>query len=399
MSRVFITGMGSISSLGLTVEEQLKRLRSEKTGIGVAKHFKSTYSTSLPFAEIDLSDEELIQLTGFNKKGATRTTLIAMKAFQEAIACSQLKEDELTSFRTAFISSSTVGGMCYTDSLYADANRIGNKSEFFYAYEGSNHLIEIIKHYNLNGYSDVINTACSSSANAIMLGAKLIQSGRVDRAIVGGADCLAKFTVNGFNSLRILNASPCKPFDANREGLTLGEGAAYLVLESDKVYGQKIPLAELVGYGNANDAFHPSATSDDARGPIKAMNLALGVAGIDPEKIDYVNAHGTGTENNDATEFFAFQQVFGNQIPLFSSTKAYTGHTLAAAGALEAMICILSIRNKEIYPNLNFDTPLSPDVVDSIVTKRTDVDQMKYVMSNSFGFGGNGTSLIFSSCI
>jgi 3-oxoacyl-(acyl-carrier-protein) synthase len=398
MRKVFITGIGSISSLGLTVEEQLTSLRNKQTGIGKAVHFDSIYAETLPFAEIKASDEELKAMTGFAEKGITRTTLIAITAFQEAIADSKLSNEQISDVRTAFISSSTVGGMCYTDSLYADANNKGETSEYYSSYEGSNHTLQIVKKYRLRGYTDTINTACSSSANAILLGARLIQSGRADRAIVGGADCLAKFTVNGFNSLRILNETPCKPFDENREGLTLGEGAAYLVLEAEDVMAEKQPYAEVKGFGNANDAFHPSATSDDARGPLRAMKDALQTAGLTPDEIDYINAHGTGTVNNDETESFAFTTLFDGKVPPFSSTKSYTGHTLAAAGAVEAIISVLSIRYQEIYPNLHFETPITNRGLIPVTDWQKNV-AITHVMSNSFGFGGNGTSLIFSKCL
>lgn len=397
MRKVFITGIGSISSLGLTVEEQLERLRAARSGIGKAVHFQSVYTSQFPFAEINASDDELKKLTGFSDKGITRTTLIAVKAFQEAVADSKLLQGEISDTRTAFISSSTVGGMCYTDSLYADANNKGEPSDYYASYEGSNHTLHIIRAYKLRGYTDTINTACSSSANAILLGTRLIQSGRADRAIVGGADCLAKFTVNGFNSLRILNEKPCRPFDEHREGLTLGEGAAYLVLEAQDTAAEKRPYAEVTGFGNANDAFHPSATSDDARGPLRAMREALRTAGLSPGDIDYINAHGTGTINNDETESFAFLTLFGEKVPLFSSTKSYTGHTLAAAGAVEAIISVLGIRNGEIYPNLNFEQAITGRGLIPVTEWKRNVT-INHVMSNSFGFGGNGTALIFSRC-
>lgn len=397
MRKVFITGIGSISSLGLNVEEQLDSLRNARSGIGRAVHFQSIYTSQLPFAEINAGDDELKKMTGFSDKGITRTTLIALKAFQEATGDGKLSSEQISDLRTAFISSSTVGGMCYTDSLYTDANNKGETSEYYSSYEGSNHTLQIIKKYKLRGYTDTINTACSSSANAILLGTRLIQTGRADRAIVGGSDCLAKFTVNGFNSLRILNEKPCRPFDEHREGLTLGEGAAYLVLEAEDVIEGKRPYAEVKGFGNANDAFHPSATSDDARGPLKAMRGALQNAGLSPKDIDYINAHGTGTVNNDETESFAFSTLFGEKVPPFSSTKSFTGHTLAAAGAVEAIISILSLRHGEIYPNLNFEQPISGRGLTPVTEWKQNVE-INHVMSNSFGFGGNGTSLIFSKC-
>lgn len=397
MVKVFITGIGSISSIGLNVQECLKSLREGKTGIGRTNFFQSKYTETLYFAEIPLSDLSLKQrLNVVNEKHFTRTTLIALSAFQEAIEDAKLSSNDLTDFSTGLISSSTVGGMCYTDHLYTDANLTSAPSDFVKSYEGSDHTLQIVQRYGMTGFTDTINTACSSSANAILLGAKLIKSGRAKRVIVGGADCLAKYTVNGFNSLRILSEFPCKPFDNNRDGLTLGEGAAYLVLESEDVVGDKYKYAEVAGYGNANDAFHPSATSDNAVGPVTAMNLALNSAGLTPDSIDYVNAHGTGTPNNDLTESVAFEHVF-QKVPPYNSTKSYTGHTLAASGALEAIFSLLSIKHSELYPSLQCDSPIDGFKFKPIDHYTTGV-AINHVMSNSFGFGGNCTSIILSKC-
>lgn len=388
--------MGAISSLGKNVSENHAFLKSGKSGIGKAKHFQSVYTESMPFAEIDLSDEDLKNILSLNEKGITRTTLIALHAFHEAIIDAQLTNSEISDFKTGFISSSTVGGMCYTDQLFHDANQAAEPSEFIHSYEGSNHTQYISERYQIKGYTDTINTACSSSANALLLGARLIQSGRAKRVIVGGADCLSKYTVNGFNSLRILSELPSRPFDTNRDGLTLGEAAAYLVLEGEEFCENKKKYAELTGFGNTNDAFHPSATSDEAFGPIAAMTAALKEAGINASDIDCINAHGTGTPNNDITESFAFSQVF-KKVPPFSSTKSYSGHTLSAAGSLEAIFSILSINHSEIYPSLNCINPIQ-DFDFQVNRTLIENQKIKNVISNSFGFGGNCTSLIFSAC-
>jgi 3-oxoacyl-(acyl-carrier-protein) synthase len=399
MSEIVVTGMGAISSIGLTVAENLHSLQHEISGIKKSKHFKSHYSESLVFGEIDQSDGELLQELGLeSNRGYTRTMLIALKAFREAVSQAQLSAEDISSERTAFISSSTVGGMCYTDDLYRDANLQGEPSQFVKSYEGSDHALQIIQIYGIKGITDVINTACSSSANAIALGVRLLETGKVDRVIAGGSDCLAKFTVNGFNSLRILSEVPCKPFDTNREGLSLGEAAAYVVLErKEDVTNSKSILAKFAGFGICNDAFHPSATSDDARGPRMAMELALKRASLKPEDIQYINAHGTGTPNNDLTESFAFSKLF-EIVPPFSSTKSYVGHTLATAGVLEAIYSILSIQNQEIYPSLRVEEPIS-DFSFTPTLKYTPQTPIENVLSNSFGFGGNCTSLIFSACM
>ena len=227
-----------------------------------------------------------------------------------------------------------------------------------------------------------------------MLGARLIKAGELDRVIVGGTDCLTKFTLNGFNSLKILSEEKCKAFDDSRNGLNLGEGAAYLVLEAEHLAKNKQILGRVLGYGNANDAYHQTASSETGVGAYKAMRDALEIAGIAAEKINYINAHGTATRNNDLSESNALKQIFSSEVPDFSSTKAYTGHSLAAAGALEAVFSILSLQNNLIFPNLNFSKPMQESGLLPITELKN--KSVNYVLSNSFGFGGNCTSLIFS---
>ena len=397
MSRVFVTGIGIISSIGLNAEENLSSLRSGKNGIRKAKYFHSKFADSYYFGEVDMSDDDLRSHCGVSyQKELTRTTLLSMCAFSEAIKDANISDDDLRDASTAFISSSTVGGMCYTDDLYTDANLKGNPSDYIRSYEGSDHTLRIIRKYGITGFTDTINTACSSSANAVLLGSKLIKLGRAKRVIVGGADCLAKYTVNGFNSLMILSEQICRPFDRNRDGLTLGEAAAYIVLESEEESSAKKRYAEISGYGNAGDAFHPSATSAEARGPINAMQQALSVANLQPEQIDYINAHGTGTPNNDITESFAFSSIF-KKVPPYNSTKSYTGHTLAASGVSELIFSIFSMNHAELYPSLQCNTPI--DEFDfKPIDKYVSFAKIDHILSNSFGFGGNCTSIILSTC-
>ncbi len=393
MRKVYITGMGVISAIGNDLTTCLNKLSKGETGIGKAIHFQSKYTENLLFGEVDLSTNELIEKTNStNEEGLSRTTLLAYHAFHEAISNAQLSEKEVSSFKTGFISSSTVGGMSNTDALYADANLKEDPSEYVTSYGGGEHVLRMIKKYKIKGFSSTINTACSSSVNAIILGARMIQSGRLDRVIVGGTDSLAKYTVNGFNSLMILTDDFCRPFDKDRKGLNLGEGAGYLVLEADDVCEQKKIIAEVVGYGNANDAYHPSATSPEANGPRLAMQIALQEANLKPEEIDYINAHGTGTVNNDETELYAFQQIF-KAIPPFNSTKSYTGHTLAASGVIESIFSILSLQNNLLFPSLNCKSSIGG--VNEQPIKQLEKKELNIVMSNSFGFGGNCSSIIF----
>jgi 3-oxoacyl-(acyl-carrier-protein) synthase len=396
MNRVLVTGMGIISAIGENLSENHRSLQNGKSGVSQAAHFESRYASVLPFGESALSNEALKeQLNLQQDKGYTRTSLLATKAFAEAISDAKLSAEQISSFETAFISASTVGGMCLTDQLYEDANLKTAGSEYLEAYGCAAHTIQLLEKYNMRGFSDTINTACSSSANAIMLGARLIKSGRARRAIVGGVDSLAKYTVNGFNSLKILSDAPCKPFDEDRDGLNLGEGAAYLVLEAENAVGDKKIYAEVAGYGNANDAHHPSAMSDEATGAIRSMREAVESAGIGFDLIGYINAHGTGTQNNDEVELTGMAALF-EKIPPFNSTKCYTGHTLGAAGAIEAVYSILSIVHSEIYPSLHLVTHMRSHKETPVTSFMPDT-RIDYALSNSFGFGGNCTSLVFKN--
>lgn len=404
MGRVVVTGIGVISAIGNNVSENHKSLCSGKTGIGKARFLNSRYADNLLFGEVKLSNDELKELLGVRtpllaKEGLgvveyNRTELLALKAFQEAIESAGLTKKELHSFETAFLSGTTVGGMVEMEAIHADANSNMEPSPFVNSYRSGAHTERLAKHFGLRGYTDTMNTACSSSANSIMLGARLIKAGKAKRAIVGGVDSLAKYTVNGFNSLQIFSDEITRPFDANRKGLNLGEGAAYLVLEREEDAVCRNIWGEVRGYGNSNDAYHPSSMSPEAIGVRGAINGALETAGLKPEDIQHVNAHGTGTENNDYTEVHGMQQIF-SEIPPYVSTKSYTGHTLAAAGAIEAVYSLLSIKNQEIYPTLNWQTQM-PEFNSKPQTEYLESVEIRNVLSNSFGFGGNCSSVIYS---
>jgi 3-oxoacyl-[acyl-carrier-protein] synthase-1 len=227
-----------------------------------------------------------------------------------------------------------------------------------------------------------------------MLGARMIKNNFADRVLVVGGDALTHFTVNGFNSLLIYDSELCKPFDNNRKGLNLGEAAACVVLENEKSISitKNKKIATVLGWGNANDAYHQTASSPNGEGAQKAMQLALEEANLSPSKIDYVNAHGTATSNNDLSEGRAIENIFGES-QLFSSTKGYTGHTLAAAGIVEFIYSILSIETNTLFPLLNYNEKMSELKIRPISELKTDV-VIKRVLSNSFGFGGNNTTLI-----
>ena len=393
MSRIFVTGMGLISSIGDNVAQNRLALKDGKSGISTLGLFPSKYSGILPCGEIKTDTDALRQKLNAHEPGVTRTSLLASLAFDEAVRHAGWGAKELHAPDTALVGATTVGGMCLTDELYRDANSNEDGSPYLASYDCGSVSLYLQSRYQLNGLINTVNTACSSSANAILFGAKLLRHGRARRAIVGGVDSLAKFTLNGFNSLHILAHEPCKPFDRDRQGLNLGEGAAFLILEKEEDIANRQVYAQLTGFGNANDSYHPSSLSDEGEGPFLAMKQALDVAGLGPDDIDFINAHGTGTENNDASESLAMIRLF--QIPpAFGSTKSNTGHTLGGAGAVEAVFSVLNLHHQEVYPSLQFKNPIASTGLIPVCEYRSMA--ISHVMSNSFGFGGNCSSLIFS---
>jgi len=257
----------------------------------------------------------------------------------------------------------------------------------------------LARYFGLSHYSNTISTACSSAANAIMLGARMIKHNLLDTLLVGGTDALSIFTFNGFRSLMILDQEPCKPFSDNRKGLNLGEGAAFLLIESAESAKRRgvNGLCRVSGYGNCNDAFHQTASSPDGRGPFKAMDTAMKNAGLALNEIDYINVHGTGTDNNDLTEGIALKKLFHNNVPDFSSTKSFTGHCLGAAGAIEAVFSAAAILDGEVYSNLRFSNPIKD--LELVPVTQYSRKPLNHVLSNSFGFGGCDTSLVFSKAL
>ena len=211
---IFITGFGCVSPIGLNVAANRNSLQSGKDGLDKSNYLQSRYASLKNYGEVKADTETLRKATQLhNIPGLTRTDILAFKAFNEAIEHAQITPQQISSRDTAFISASTVGGMCLTDELYKDANFLSTSSEFVHSYNCAAHTLQIARFYSMKGFTNTINTACSSSSNAIMMGMRLIRSGRIKRAIVGGAESMAKYTVNGFNSLQILSNSNCKPFD------------------------------------------------------------------------------------------------------------------------------------------------------------------------------------------
>lgn len=394
--RIIISGLGIVSSIGVGLDECIASLRNEKSGIGKLKHFDSIHKDEIPVAEVEPSSDELISLLGIkDSRGYTRTTLLGMYAAREAMDDAGIMDDG--SDRLGLISATTVGGMVKSENHYLNFLENDKSNDYIGTHDCGDSTEKIADYLNIIGYRSTISTACSSAANAIMYGARLIRHGILDKVVVGGTDALSKFTLNGFNTLMILDRNKCHPFDEHRNGLTIGEGAAYLVIQSEKSFeasGAR-KYGYLSGWANANDAYHQTASSPEGTGAIFAMTKALETAGLKPDDIDYINAHGTGTINNDLSEGIAIQSIFNDNIPPVSSTKPYTGHALGAAGSVEAVFSMLAINNGFLLPNLNFNEKMK-ELDFSPVTSFRDDQQINNVLSNSFGFGGNNTTLIFS---
>lgn len=430
--KIYVTGLGVVSGIGIGVSENIEALKQGKHGIGKVTLFPT--ALDVPVSEVKRSNEELKQMLSLPlQRTVSRTALLGMLAAKEALEDSGLdiqskdqssrdkqepqpQPDNQPPLRIGFISATSVGGMDLSEHFY----------ESFKQNHNHGRLREVISHdcgasteliasyLGINDFVTTISTACSSAANAIMLGARMIKFGQLDAAIVGGTDALCRFTLNGFNSLMILDKEHCRPFDRSRAGLNLGEGAGYLVIQSEKSL-RRAPYCELSGYANTNEAYHQTGSSPEGDGAFSSMSEAIASGGISPEEIDYINVHGTGTPGNDASEGAALRRIFGEHVPPFSSVKAFIGHTLGASEGIEAVYSVLSVHKGMIYPNLNFkeailetktdesEITLTPEgglLSESGLIPETSFREglpIRHVLSNSFGFGGNDSSLLFSA--
>lgn len=393
MSKVYITGAGVVSAIGCGKEETLKSLLDDKSGIGRVRHLKTEH-TELPVGEVKMSNEELCKALGLNpEESHSRTKLLGIMALKEALEEAHISRHAESSEASriqseiSLISGTTVGGMDITERNFMQSGY--SKEHLCGATTNA-----IADYFGIFSRTITPSTACSSALNTIILGCSIIKAGMADMVVAGGTEALTMFHLNGFNSLMILDKEPCRPFDATRAGLNLGEGAAYVVLESAESVKRRgvTPIGAVTGTANRCDAFHQTATSPEGEGATQSMLAALKEAGLKPEEIDYINAHGTATPNNDLTEIAAFRRVFGEQIPPFSSTKGFTGHTTSASGSIETVICLLAMQNGFIPASHNCHAPMDPVAVPVMQTIRN--TRLHHVMCNSFGFGGNDSTII-----
>ena len=385
--KIFVTGYGVISAIG-EGEESLNSFKAMQSGV---TNGDSEATKAYKLGIVKMSNEELRTRYALNNSGS-RTAILGMVAAKKAFEGHEL----LKEVKTGLISGTSVGGMDVTEEEYKKNIKGEEIDPSGYRHHSSGVSSQgIARELGINDFVNTISTACSSANNAIMMGARMIKNGILDRVVVGGTDSLTLFTMNGFRSLMINDSEWCRPFDNSRQGLNLGEGAGFIVLESEKSIAKtnKEPIVELKGWGSASDAHHQTASSDNGYGAQLAMKEALGVANLKPENINYINAHGTATPNNDLSESHAIKAVFGSTIPAFSSTKAFTGHTLAASGGIEVVFSIMAIKKGLLLPNLNFTTSIEETKLIPQLTFE-EGREINNVLSNSFGFGGNCSSII-----
>lgn len=394
--KVVVTDVGIISAIGNNVSACLDTFEKHQSGVDGIHFLPTKHVGKLSVAEVKLNNSELATITNLPNH-LSRSILLSYKATQEAIK--NLPQNFSSKYRVGFFSGTTVGGMDKTENFfieYIDDANAGNIKDVQH-HDCGKTADFVAQQLNIKGLVTTISTACSSSANTIMLGARMIKNNQLDIVIAGGVDALTRFTLNGFNTLQILDSEQCRPLDETRAGLNIGEGAAYVVLMSENVAKELKQdfLCTISGYHNVNDSFHQTALSDDGNGPFLAMQGAIKKSGLQTSDITYINLHGTGTRNNDNAEGLAIQRIFNGKYPKLSSTKSFTGHTLGASGAVEAVLSVLAISKGIIFPNFSFKEPMAGLAIIPETSFQKNI-AVQHVMSNSFGFGGNCSSLIFS---
>ncbi|HEY0635308.1 MAG TPA: beta-ketoacyl-[acyl-carrier-protein] synthase family protein [Gammaproteobacteria bacterium] len=387
MTPLFITGYTVTSALGHGKAANLAALRQDQSGLRANDYADAPLTTFIgrvegveaialpaPLARFDCRNNQLAQLA------------LEQDGFAASVSAARERHGR---HRIAVILGTSTSGIQASEQAYRHRAATGvlPASFSFETTQSMNSLPEFVRHYlGLEGPAFVISTACSSSAKVFASAQRLLQSGLCDAAVVGGVDSLCAMTLYGFNALQLVSPEPCRPCDQDRNGISIGEGAGFFLLER-----QPSHLA-LLGYGESSDAYHMSTPHPEGVGAALAMEQALAAAGIAPKGIDYINMHGTSSRTNDSAEDKGMQRLFGTATPC-SSTKGATGHTLGAAGAVEAAFACLCLEHGFVPGMCNTRTP-DPEL-GSALQLRAEARPLRRVMSNSFGFGGNNCSLIF----
>jgi 3-oxoacyl-[acyl-carrier-protein] synthase-1 len=386
----FITGAAIANGLGTD-----NRTVFERAFAGVDAFSPANVYTELPFATVlgvmprlAWSDEDRLDCT------PTRLAMVALASVRQLRPAVRTAVDRWGPERVAYVFASSTGGLDETERSLAPDPRLPSSGA---GYQYADHLIDatsvaIARHLGVEGVRMAISTACSSSFKALASAIRLIDCGLADAAVVGSADSLCRTTIFGFHSLGLLAPTATRPFARDRAGITLGEGSAYVVIEREAVANRNDVLARIAGTGAASDVFHHTSPNPDGVGPSLCMRHALDRAGLTPNDIDYVSAHGTGTKLNDAAEAAAITRVFERRVPA-TATKSLTGHTLGSAGLTALILALESLRRQQILPSLRV-APVD-DLGVAVVDKLTPT-RVQHVLVNAFGFGGSNTSVVVS---
>jgi len=406
MSGVAITGIGCYSSIGKNIEEFEQNL------------FYKDSETFYPIDEIDCSklrnnrSSYIKDLDNNKTKTGSRAAISLLKSVDEAIKNSRAKELIKNNRKVGISLSNSIGGISDLVSditqgknfiVKKSLNRFSKNSKKEKVLNIPNILLlqDVLNKYKTKGPVCSSLTACSAGGNAIEVGFKMIKDGICDMVIVCGVDPLSEISLFGFNALKALSKDTLRSLDAERDGMLLGESAGCIILErEDAAEKRGAPIyGKVLGSGISNDAFHITQPDPEGNGAVFAMNKALKESSISFKEIDYVNIHGTGTKYNDLMELNALESVFGNDLPNtpINSSKTKIGHTLGTAGVIEAIICMLTLKNQAIHPHSNFSNRIDREINYNVNTELKPMPELKYIMSNSFGFGGNCASVIFGS--
>ena len=389
-ARVAVTAAGVVSPLGFGLAETLDSLRSARDCVTRVMRFSVAQCRCKTSGQV--ADARLLANRAETPRSGRlhRTSHMMMQALEEVVTQQPGFEPELTVIGT------TSGGMSHGERYYRSLQRAGDLRRaptWIANYSAQKPVIDAQAAFGILAPCQVITNACASGTNAIGHAFECVRSGRYQRVLAGGYDALAEMVFVGFDSLQASTPEKCRPFDRHRSGMVLGEGAAVLALEDldfARKRGASI-LAEITGYGISTDNFHITQPEPSGIGARQAMQRALKSAHISPSDIDYVNAHGTATVFNDAAEGKAISALF-NGVPV-SSTKSMMGHSLGAAGAIEAIVCLLALQHQFLPPNINF-TSLDDEFDVNIVANEARPALVRIALSNSFGFGGTNASII-----
>ncbi|MDR6412833.1 beta-ketoacyl-[acyl-carrier-protein] synthase family protein [Paraburkholderia terricola] len=400
MRRVVITGIGVLSSIGNTFDELADSIRHGRSGVAPIASMDVTGLAGRLGCEVRGVDIPMHFPAGTSRR-MDRSTQYAVIAARQAAAMANWRPTDTEPRRTGVVIGTTIGGLLLGTRYYEYQHRRGRHcagmlSDYLLYSAGA----RIVREFGLEGPNIAFSTACSSSNVALGHAADLVRHGRLDTAFVGGVDTMAKTTVAGFNALRNVARETMRPFDKNRTGLVLGEGAAIFCIETEdsaRGRGARV-LAEILGYGMSTDAYHMTAPDATGRGPALAMTRALAQSGIERADVEYINAHGTATRHNDEVETRAIKKVFGASaatIPV-SSTKPMHGHMLGATGAIEAAAIIAAMRDGYFPPTINY-RDADPRCDLDYVPNEARLGRFTTALSNNFGFGGNNCALVLRS--